>query len=324
MSFNLRNQFVATLIGAMVLTSGIATVALVAASGGKTREVKGIVTGVEATSLIVQGQSETELELHTSRDYSEWVSVGIEVKAKYHEQAGILKLDALDYPLEVSLAPPEEFLPRIHKIILLPSSNAGDAGPLFDEIERLLRSRFDWAIAHRMLAAEVRRRALEEQGVMPSGFPPGSVGAPEPLVPAEQELIRRIAEGARADAVLEVRVEYIQLPVNSHTAEWDGQRESFGTKRAKFASAITLRPARGHVPVATVVLKFFDAQGRQLWRNRRGFRVLALQTGMGNHFRDRPLSEAAEDSAFLREWLHQVFAAWLSVSPRAAGTAAKN
>ena len=322
MTINLRIQSAATFFAAIVWTFGIVPDALAAPDGQK-RSVKGIVTGVEATSLIIQDRGDTELTLHTSQDYSESVSVGMQVKAEYREQGGILKLDALDYPLEVSLAPPQEFLPRVHRIILLPSSNAGDASPLFDEIERLLRARFDWVIAHRMLATEVRRRALEEQGVRSARFPRGSGAAPEPLAPADPELIRRIAEGARADAVLEVRVEYILLSVSSYTAEWDGQRESFGTKRSRFASALTLRPVRGQIPVATVVLKLYDAQGRQFWRNRRGFRVLALQTGMGDDFRDRPLPEAAEDSTFLSEWLHQVFATWLKVSPEPANTAAK-
>lgn len=295
----------------------------VPSSGAKAQKVKGIVTGIEATRLIIDDGSGTEVELHTPQDYSESISVGTKVTAGYHEQGGILKLDRLDYPLQVSMVSPADFIPRIHKVILLPSSNAGEAARFFDEIERLLRSRFDWVIAHRMVAGEVRRRVLKERGVRSAIWPAQSEAAPEPLVPADPELIQRIAEGARADAVLEVRVEYSLLPVNSHTAEWDGQRENFGSKKARFASAITLRSARGQVPVATVVLKLFDPKGAPLWINRRGFRVLALQTGMGDEFRDRPLAETAEDSAFVSDWLQQVFASWLNVAlqPAARATA---
>ena len=73
---------------------------------------------------------------------------------------------------------------------------------------------------------------------------------------------------------------------------------------------MTLRPVRGQVPAATVVLKLFDRQGRLLWSNRRGFRVLALQVSMGGDFRDRTLSEALDDAPFLADWLNRVFASW--------------
>ncbi|MBI4166532.1 MAG: hypothetical protein HY508_12435 [Acidobacteria bacterium] len=289
----------------------------------KVQKSKGVVTEVTVASLTIEGGKEGEVKIYTGEDYLERVSVGMQVTAWHHEQGGVQQLDRLEYPLEVALTEPGGFIPRIKRFILLPSSNAGDASTLYAEMERLFRDRFHWVIADRMLAEEVRRRFMKEQGVNTAIATRGNETTPPPLVSAEPELIQRIAQGARADAVLEVRVEYIMLKVRSHTAEWDGQRETFGSRSARFASAITRRPVRGQVPVATVVLNLFDPQGRLLWRNRRGFRVLALQVSMGNDFRDRPLAEAVQDSAFMNDWLNQVFASWLNAGPKPSAATAQ-
>jgi len=81
-------------------------------------------------------------------------------------------------------------------------------------------------------------------------------------------------------------------------------------------------PIDGHVPAATAVFKLWDAQGRLLWTHRRGFCVLALQQGIGTKFRDRPISEAVQDTERTENWLHQVFGSWLPAqsSSRAASS----
>jgi hypothetical protein len=315
--------YVAITILAVVPLTLAAILCSAAEESKKIQKLKGVVTEVTSTRLTVDDGKKGEVVIHTDEDYSERVSVGMQVTAWHYELAGAQRLDRIEYPLEVSLVEPGDFIPRIKKIILLPSSNAGDADAIFTEIERLFQSRFNWVIGHRMLAEEIRRRSMKERGLNSVIAAPRSETTAETLVPAEPELIQRIAEGARADAVLEVRVEYILLKVKSSTAEWDGQRETFGSQSARFASAITLRPVRGQVPVATVVLKLFDAQGHLMWKNRRGFRVLALQVSMGNKFRDRPLAEGVEDSAFMSGWLSQVFASWLKVGPNPTGATAQ-
>jgi hypothetical protein len=49
--------------------------------------------------------------------------------------------------------------------------------------------------------------------------------------------------------------------------------------------------------------------------------VLALQVGTGNTFRDRPVSETIEDSAFVEAWLNDVFASWLATDSKSRDAA---
>jgi hypothetical protein len=283
---------------------------LAAESNTKSQKLRGVVTGVTPASLTVNDGKGREVTIQTAEDYSDRILLGTQVTAWHHQQGEMQELDRVEYPLELSPANPGEFVPKIKKVILLPSSNAGDATAFYAEVERLLESRFNWVIAHRMLAEEIRRRDSKAQDAKPATVTREAGTTPAPPEPAAPELIQKIAEEVRADAVLELRVEYLLLQVKSHTAEWDGQRETFGSTGSRIAAAMTLRPVRGQVPAATVVLKLFDRQGQLLWSSRRGFRVLALQVSAGGDFRDRPLSEAFDDAPFVADWLNQAFASW--------------
>jgi len=293
-----------------------------AGSNTKSQKVTGIVTGTSPSSLTIDEGKGQEVTIHTAEDYSDRIPLGTQVTAWHHQQGEMQELDRIEYPLELSPSNPREFVPKIKKVILLPSSDAGDATEFYAEVERLLESRFNWVIAHRMLAEEIRRRDSKARGVKPGKVVRSSESPPAPLEPASPELIQKVAEGTRADAVLEMRVEYHLLQVKSHTAEWDGQRETFGTTGSRIASTITLRPVKGQVPAATVVLKLFDRQGQFLWSNRRGFRLLTVEVSGG--FRDRPLSEALADAPFLAGWLNQVFASWLSPGSKPSAAGSKN
>jgi hypothetical protein len=44
-----------------------------------------------------------------------------------------------------------------------------------------------------------------------------------------------------------------------------------------------------------------------MWSNRRGFAVLSLQTGIGNKFRDRPLTEVYQEPQSVQQWILDVF-----------------
>jgi hypothetical protein len=67
-----------------------------------------------------------------------------------------------------------------------------------------------------------------------------------------------------------------------------------------------------------VELKLFDAKGKLLWRNRRGFAVLQVLAG-GNRLRDRPISEFLGDTQAVQAWLGETFK---SVGPVASGSSA--
>jgi len=276
---------------------------------GKTYKLKARAMAVDAVSLALQVGKGRSVVVHTAEDYRDRVIVGAQVTAWYHPQGEINKLDRLEYPLEVSFVPLQECLPRIKKVILLPSSNAGDAEPLFDAIEQLLAARLNWVVSHRMLAEEMRRR--HEKASPARRFYPSSRRemSPAPLPRADAGLIQKIASETRVDAVLETQVEYVMVKLDSYTAAWDGARETLGSTRERAAAMLTLRPVRGQVPATTVILRLHDPQGRLLWSRRRGFSTLAQR--VGGRFRERPISEAVANSAFLSAWLNDVFGSWL-------------
>ncbi len=285
---------------------------------------RGRVTAVTARTIRLEAADGRSREIVTSQSYTERVFPGQNVTVWYRQIGGAEKLDRIEYPLEYLAARPEEFLPPIKRVILLPASNAGDAGEIFAAIERRLEADRHWVVASRLLSEEVRRRDQKARGVNAALTAPANPYSPAPIESASPELIRKVADAARADAVLETRVEYSVLPVRSHTAEWDGQREKFGSTSGRITMAMTLRKVEGRVPVATIVLRLFDRQGKLLWNYRRGFGVLALQVSSKNEFRDRPLAERARDVAFMEAWLASAFMSWQGIRSEPAMAIAKD
>jgi len=155
-----------------------------AGSNTKSQKVTGIVTGTSPSSLTIDEGKGQEVTIHTAEDYSDRIPLGTQVTAWHHQQGEMQELDRIEYPLELSPSNPREFVPKIKKVILLPSSDAGDATEFYAEVERLLESRFNWVIAHRMLAEEIRRRDLKARGVKPGKVVRSSESPPAPLEPA--------------------------------------------------------------------------------------------------------------------------------------------
>ena len=123
--------------------------------------------------------------------------------------------------------------------------------------------------------------------------------------------------------MLETQVERLMVKGDSHTARWDGVQETFGSKSARTLAALSIFKTQGQVPTSTVVMKLRDPQGKLLWSHRRGFCVLALQVGMGNTFRDRPISEAVENTALVDAWLNEVFGSWVPYHAKSGSSAAQ-
>jgi aminoglycoside phosphotransferase (APT) family kinase protein len=200
---------------------------------------------------------------------------------------------------------------------LLPSSSAGDADALFDAVENFLQTRLSWFVAHRMLAEEIQRRSQKAESTLDVIDPAtGDVDLTR-YVTEHDKLIRKIADLTRVDAVLEADVEQVQVNFRSQVATWDGQQQLVSSKTSRTLTLLAAIPIDGHVPAATAVFKLWDPQGRLLWTHRRGFCVLALQQGIGTKFRDRPISEAVQDTEGTEKGLNQVFGSWLPAASSA-------
>ena len=286
-------------------------------------KIVGLATEVEPTRVTIRDKKGNEVTLRPTEDFSEKFAVGSTVTAWYLNKGDSNELQWLEYPLENSFVSPKQFCPRIKKIILLPSSQAGDADGLFDAVEGYLQSKIGLFAAHRMLADEIRNRANESNSTLKYVDP--ETGDLDLAAYAEphRKLIQRIASVTKVDAVLEASVEVVQANFHSQLAVWDGAKQPVASATSRTLAFIAILPVNGHVPASTVVLKLWDAQGKLLWSNRRGFCVLALQKGVGANFRDYSILDALQDSASVEKWMATVFASWLPSPVNSSTTAAK-
>lgn len=282
----------------------------------KPRMIVGLTTEVEPNRVTIRGGKGVEVTVQTVDDFTEKVAVGSQVTAWYFPGDGGNVLQWLQYPLENSFVSPSQFRSQIKKLIILPTDNVGQADGLFTAMGKFLESRLGWFVAPQMLAEEIRRRARKSDSTLDIIDPStGNVDLAAYVQP-QRDLIRKVASEARADAVLEATVERVQVNFRSQVAVWDGARQAVSGKTSRALAILSPLPVEGHVPAATVVLKLWDSQGRLLWSSRRGFAVLALQVGIGDKFRDRPIPEVLEDAASLEQWFTSVFGSWLPASKR--------
>ncbi len=290
----------------------------------KPLKIKGLLTQVEPTRLAIRDSKGNEVSIQPKEDFTEKVAVGTEVTAWYYPGEAINKLQWLEYPPESYFISPSQFLGNIKKIILLPKSSAGDADGLFDAVEDFLQTRLDWFVAHRMLAEEIRRRSQKAESTLDVIDPATGEVDLTRYATEHDKLIQKIADVTRVDAVLEADVEQVQVNFRSQVATWDGQQQLVSSKTSRALTLLAALPIDGHVPAATAVFKLWDPQGKLLWTHRRGFCVLALERGIGTKFRDRPISEAVQDTERTEKWLNQVFGSWVSaVSGARAATSQK-
>lgn len=306
-----------------LLLLGLPAISQASEKQPKPRRIVGLMTEVEPNRVTIRGEKGGQVTVQTAEDFREKVAVGSRVTAWYFPKEKVNVLQWLEYPLENSFISPGQFRGQIKKIIILPSDGVGGADGLFTAIGSFLESRLGWFVAPHILAEEIRRRARKSDSTLDLIDPSTGKVDPAAYVRVHRDLMGKLASEARVDAVLEANVELVQVNFRSQLAVWDGARQPVSGKASRALALLSPLPVEGHVPAATVVLKLWDAQGKLLWSNRRGFAVLALQVGMGNKFRDRPLPEVLEDTASVERWFTSVFGSWLPVESGARVSAAK-
>ena len=278
----------------------------------KALKIVGIATEITPTTVTIHGEK-GEVTVQTREDFTEKLAPGSEVTAWYHHQDGGEILEWLEYPLERFFVPRNEFPPPLKKVIILPSSTVQDADGLLEAIANFMETRLGYYVAPRMLAEEIRDRAMKAHSTMDAIDPATGEVDISAYAHAQHDLIQKLASETRVDTVLQADVELVQVNFRSHVAVWDGVREPVAGKGARTLGLFAPIIHDGHVPAATVVLRLWDPNGKLLWRHRRGFAVMAWMTGVGGKFRDRPISEVLENAAGVQEWLEVLFAAFLPV-----------
>jgi len=273
----------------------------------ETRELAGFVLGVESNRITLRLSDGQAVTLITFEDYRERVSIGAKVRAWYYPQDnsdGVLK--SLDCPAETLFVPVGEIERRVHRIVLLSSSQVPDADALFESLREYLHSTIGWFVAPQYLANEVRKRAADGSSTLDAMDASGHFDLARYLGEA-QGPIPLIASQTRSDAVLEVNVSQVQAPVSRMIATWDGVEESVSGPTVRTLAKFSMFSHKGEVPAATVELKLWDAKGKLLWRNRRGLAVLEVLTGKSNRLRERPLPEFLMNTQAVQLWLAATF-----------------
>ena len=286
-----------------VLLLGLAPIALGRERHGKSLKIDGKTTAVEPTQVTIQDATGQTVTVLCKEDFSSKVGVGSEVTAWYTPKEGANYLDWLQYPLENFFLPAEQIRRQIKKVIILPNYGVPDSQGLVERIAAYLENNLGWYVAPPVLAEEIRKRSGPLGSTLEQIDPANGQFDSNRYLQAQRVLIERLVNETRVDAVLEVNVERVQAKFKDQIAIWDGVAEPVANKVTLMAGKLAPFSINGEVPAATAEMKLWDAHGKLLWSNRRGFAVLYLRTGVGNNFRERSLSDVYQNPAGVNEWL---------------------
>ena len=148
---------------------------------GRYGEAARVLAAVEPAQITILSGNGGEVTATTQEDFTQKVAVGSKVTAWYSVRDGANVLDWMEYPRENFFVPAEQIRTQIRKVIILPSSEVPDADGLFDAMADYLES-FDWYVAPRELAEQIRDRALKPHATAAtdSGFPRSTLDAINP------------------------------------------------------------------------------------------------------------------------------------------------
>jgi hypothetical protein len=274
----------------------------------ETRKATGLVTDVEAEQITVQSKDGGTLVLTTFEDYRDRVTVGSQVTAWYYPQdSGNAVLKSLDYPAEALFVPVGQISTRIHRVILLPSSQIDGADALYESVRGYLHDSFGWYVAPSYLGEAVKKRAQQSDSMLAAMDPRTGNFDMAAYLGRSEGVIAKVASESRSDAVLELNVIQVEAPVARMEASWDGVDEAVAGTAVRTLAKFSMFSHRGEVPAATVEMKLWDAKGNLLWRNRRGLALLEVLNGMGTHLEERPLPVALADTQRMQRWMQAAF-----------------
>lgn len=281
---------------------------LPAVAGGRKKplgqlQIKGKAITVESTFVTIQDSTGQIVTVVCKEDFTLKVAVGSEVTAWYTPKEGFNNLDWLVYPLENFFVPAEQIRSHIRKIVVLPHYGVPDSKGLVDRIAGYLESNLGWYVAPAMLVEEIRKRAGQSSSALDALDPASGQFDMKAYLDSQRRLSERLASETRVNAVLEVSVEQVQAKFWNQVAAWDGVMEPVAGKATLLAARLVPFSINGNVSAATVEMKLWDSHGKLLWSNRRVFAVLYVRTGIGNNFRERPLTQVYQNETGVNDWL---------------------
>lgn len=268
-------------------------------------KLEGFATVVTPDSITVFDKKNHAIEILTDKDYTSLVGIAAPVTVWYTTGGGVNHLEDIVYPTKTAtFVPADTTLNNIKRIIILPQvEDVDNASGLISAISAYLSDNAGLFVAPPQLAMEIASQNKVPSSPLDAVDPnTGEVDLQRYLEP-QRSLAEKIAEETHTDAVLEVRVVKVKAKVHASIASWDDMTEPVASRKARTLSPLTMLGGKGWVYAATADMSLWNQTGKLLWKKRRGFAVLGMQTGMGARYRERPLTEVYEDNDTMQRWL---------------------
>lgn len=268
-------------------------------------KLEGFATIVEPDCITVFDKKNHEIQIHTDKDYTSLVGIAAPVTVWYTTAGGVNHLEDIVYPTRAETFVPTQLIREsIKSIVILPQpEGVENSQGLVSAISKYLVDNTGWFVAPPELTLEIASRTKVPTSSLDAINPnTGEVDMQQYLEP-QRALMTTIATETRSDAVLEVRIIKVKASVHAGTASWDDMTEPVASRMSHALTPWEGLGNKGWVYAASADMTLWGQDGRLLWKRRRGFAVLAVQSGMGGKYHERPLTQVYEDSAAMQRWL---------------------
>ena len=272
--------------------------------------MEGFATVITPESITVFDKKGQELKILTDKDYTSLVGIASPVTVWYTTEAGVNHLQDIVYPARVEPSVPGNTLGEdIKRIIILPEvEGVENADGLIGAISSYLADNAGWYVGPPELATEIANRSKAAGSPLDAIDPnTGAVDMQRYLL-SQGSLVATIANQTHSDAVLEIKVLKVKANVHDSKATWDDMTQPVASFKLRALSPLEVVTGRGWVYAVTADLSLWNPSGKLLWRKRRGFATLAVQSGIGATYRQRPLTEVYAEKDTMATWLGQTLA----------------
>jgi hypothetical protein len=271
-------------------------------------KLEGYATVVTPNSITVFDKKNQEIQIQTDTDYTSLVGIAAPVTVWYKTEGGVNHLEDIVYPQSGSFVPADSLRTSIKRIIILPQPEGVDNSEgLIRAISTYLTDNAGWFVAPPELALEIASRTKGAGSPLDAIDPNTGAVDMQRYLAAQGSLVATIAAETRSDAVLEVKVIQVKANVRSSIASWDDMTEPVASRKSRALSPLEPLVGGGWVYAATADMSLWSQTGKLLWKKRRGFAVLAVQSGIGGKYRERPLTEVYSDRVAMEWWLKGTF-----------------
>lgn len=271
-------------------------------------KLEGYATAVTPNSITVFDKKNQEVQVQTDRDYTSLVGIAAPVTVWYKAEGGVNHLEDIVYPQSGSFVPADSLRTSIKRIIILPYPEGVDNSEgLIAAISTYLSDNAGWFVAPPELALEIASRTNGAGSPLDAVDPNTGAVDMSRYLAAQGSLVMAIAAESHSDAVLEVRVVEVKANVRSSVASWDDMTEPVASRKSRVLSPLEPLVGSGWVYAATADMSLWSQTGKLLWKKRRGFAVLAVQSGISGKYRERPLTEVYPDRVAMDWWLRGTF-----------------